>query len=673
MKTFSIYILPWLCLLPIGHADDPVPLPPVVVSGAWPQVEILLLTNEVSRPQDSAGFLQRTPGAATVRNGPLTGMAQLRGLFGDRVKVIVDGTEPTPACPNHMDPPLHYLAPTTVKALTVVPGVTPVRWGGDSIGGTIIAEAAPPRFATDRRPELFGELGGNFRTSNDGRGLNGELGLALPRFSLAYAGAYQDADDYRFSGGTVADTAFCTLHQNGLLAAMTPVGQWVVDLGLTRTRDAGTPALPMDLIEDDSAKAGLKFQGEQSFGTLEGRLYYHTIDHLMDNYSLRPPGMMQMSSTADSDDFGASLGISIPADAHTFRGGAAAHLNTLEAQQENQVTNLQQDTFRHATRNRVGAYAEWETDWTDRWWTELGLRTDAVMADADAIQKFFPPSAADAAAFNNRNRSRTDINVDLTATVQFRPADYCTLGLAFARKNRAPSTLERYLWTPLSASAGQADGRTYLGNLDLDSETAHIIAGTVSFHGERWLIKATPFYNFVTDYIQGTPSARLDTAGQPVLQYQNIRRADLYGADGEARYQFTDWLAVAGTVSYVRGINRTTDDNLYRLAPLNGTVRLEHQWKTWQTHAETVLAARQSEVAAYNGEPKASGYALINLRTSYQAFGHVTVQAAVENLLDKRYADALGGINRVTGSDVPVGARLLNPGRTFVLALRYNF
>jgi iron complex outermembrane receptor protein len=321
----------------------------------------------------------------------------------------------------------------------------------------------------------------------------------------------------------------------------------------------------------------------------------------------------------------------------------------------------------------VGAYAEWQADWNKQWRTQLGVRTDVVLADADAIAHFFPPTAADATAFNARDRSRTDVNVDLTASTEYRAVEWCTLGLAVARKNRAPSTLERYLWTPLSANAGQADGRTYLGNLDLDSETSHQITGTVDFHGTRWQIKITPFYNFVSDYIQGTPIARLDSAGQPVLQYQNVNRADLYGVDGTARYACTDWLALAGTLSYVRGQNRDTGDNLYRIAPLNGSVQLEHRWRTWTSQLEVVMAARQTDVAAYNGEPTTPGYALLNLRTSCRLFGHLTALAAAENLFDHRYADHLGGINRVTGSDVAVGARLPSPGRTFLMALRYQF
>ena len=36
-----------------------------------------------------------------------------------------------------------------------------------------------------------------------------------------------------------------------------------------------------------------------------------------------------------------------------------------------------------------------------------------------------------------------------------------------SRKSRSPAYQERYLWLPLQATAGLADGRTYTGNLDL--------------------------------------------------------------------------------------------------------------------------------------------------------------------------------------------------------------
>ena len=50
-------------------------------------------------------------------------------------------------------------------------------------------------------------------------------------------------------------------------------------------RMPGTPALPMDIIYDRAYRGGLSFERENG---LEARLTWHSIEHLMDNYSLRP-------------------------------------------------------------------------------------------------------------------------------------------------------------------------------------------------------------------------------------------------------------------------------------------------------------------------------------------------------------------------------------------------
>jgi len=659
--------------------NAPTLLPSVVVLGHHQSIAegaVITPAPEVRlRVQDTAALLEQVPGVAVVRNGPLTGIVQVRGLSGDRVRVQVDGMTITPACPNHMDPPLHYAAPSSLHTLTVLAGITPVSQGGDSIGGTVLAESAPPRFATNEHTLWFGEAASFYRSSDDGYGFNGGFGVANQNWSGAYNGSWQTADDLRFPGGRVRDSGFEENQQHeGRVATRTTRGLWEANAGLGRTRDAGTPALPMDMIEDDSWRLGLRHTGGYDFGELEGRIAFHRIEHLMDNYSLRPlaTGTMRMFSPADSDDLSAGLTAALPRDRHTFCLGADFHRNAFDAYQQNATSGAQQDTLNDATRMRLGSYLEWQTDWNDRWTTLIGVRNDTVWADAADVVNAFPASAADRVAFNARSHDFTDVNFDAMIAVHFTPNRRSSYELAFARKNRAPSLLERYLWTPLSASAGQADGRTYLGNLDLDTETSHQFAFTADWHGDRWQLKFTPFYNFVSDYIQGTPINRL-VNGQPVLQFQNQDRADLYGVDGEAHFDLTKQFTLRGQLSYVRGINRDNDDNLYRIAPLRGTVSLEHRWRGWRSGLEVELADRQDKVAAYNGELPTPGYALLHLRAGYTFRERLSVDLALENVFDERYANHLGGINRVLGSDVPVGSHIPGAGRFASVSVSCKF
>jgi iron complex outermembrane receptor protein len=626
------------------------------------------------RVPDSASLLQATPGAAVIRNGPQTGIVQLRGLSGDRVKVSLDGMTITPACPNHMDPPLHYASPGSVDSLLVMAGITPVSQGGDSIAGTVLVRPPEPRFSTNDNLLGFGGISGTYRSSNDGFGANAEAGIANQQLSAAYLGSWQTADDLRFPGGSVKDTGYETQQHELRTGWQSARGLWTLDGDYLRTRDAGTPALPMDMIEDDGYRAGLRYEGDHELGSVGAKAFYHHIDHLMDNYTLRPPptATPRMFSPATSDDAGFQVDLAMPRDQHTWRSGAGVHLNAFDAYQQNANNNLRQDSFNDVLRTVVGAYVEWQADWTEQWTTLVGVRNDNVISDAGDVGQFFPPNTADANQFNASSRDFLDVNFDVTAAVRLTPNDWSRYEVGFARKNRAPSVVERYLWTPLNASAGQADGRTYLGNLNLNSEVSHQIAFTADWHGRRWQFQVTPFYNFVSDYIQGTPIAPT-VAGQPVLEYQNVGRADLYGVDALAHYAFTTNLTARATLSYVRGINRDNDDNLYRIAPLRGLLALDHRLGAWQSTIEVVLVNEQDNVSAFNNEPTTPGYALLNLRTGYTFWDRLSVEVGLENVTDEYYADHLGGINRVTGSDVAVGQRIPGAGRFLYVVAGVTF
>jgi iron complex outermembrane receptor protein len=658
-----------------AQAAEPQILPPTVVTAEslWLPEQTVLHpeTPAQLRAVDAADLLRLEPGLAVVRNGPQTGILQMRGLSGDRVRINVDGLTITPACPNHMDPPLHYANPRAVERVRVIAGVTPVSQGGDSLAGTVNLESPDPAFPTSQPTHYQGQLGAFYRGANDGYGFSAGASAADQRVGAGYSGTWQQGDDLRFPGGRVSDTGFETQQHLAQVSARGQGTLWTADAGFGLTRDSGTPTLPMDMITDDSYRVGLRHLGDYAPGQIEGRLYYHQIDHLMDNFSLRPvaAGMPRMQSPATSEDIGLSAALTSSKPMHTFRNGVEVHNNQFDAYQQNVGTGAKQDTLNENQRSRLGLFTEWQGTWTPSWTTLAGVRVDTVWSSAEAVEQWFPPANADRIAFNNADRTQADCNVDATLAVRFTPSEYQNYELGVARKNRAPSLLERYLWTPLSASAGQADGRTYLGNIELESETSHQVAATASWYGKKWEVKVSPFYNWVQNYIQGTPTSRLDSAGRPVLQYENFDNVQLYGVEAQGELKLLSWLRAQGNLSYVRGQNFDTDDNLYRIAPLRGLVALRAAQAGWEAGVEVEMADDQDKVAQYNGELPTDGYALLHLRLGYTLAQRYQLSVGVENVLDKEYSDHLGGINRVLGSDVPVGARLPGAGRFAYVSL----
>jgi iron complex outermembrane receptor protein len=296
-----------------------------------------------------------------------------------------------------------------------------------------------------------------------------------------------------------------------------------------------------------------------------GKKDEHDIDHLMDNHSLRPspmpPAGMTMGAPSSSRDYGWRSDMTLPRGQTKLRAGIDLHGNEFDAGQVAIASGMKRDTFNDNQRSRAGGYIDWEQQWTDQWTTRLGIRGDVVSSDADPVSNQIMPTPpaqamilADQNACNSADRSFTDTMPGAAAALSFDPDDSTTVELAFALKNRAPSLVERYLRTPLNASAGLADGRTCLGNLNLDPETSFQIG--LKKRGDGWDLELTPFYQSVDDDIQGIPLARLDAAGQPVLQYQNIGRAELYGFELAGSYAIHPDFTLESSISHVRARNR---------------------------------------------------------------------------------------------------------------------
>ncbi len=634
--------------------------------------------SEHLRSADAAAMVRNLPGAAIVRNGSQTGILQLRGLSGDRVGVRVDGMTITPACPNHMDPPLHYAHPSGGDLVEMFAGISPVSVGGDQIGGSLSMKSAAPAFSEDQSILTKGALGASFLGSQDAAMLNADLTLANADASVRYRGSAVTADDLRYPGGTVSASGYDSTSHDLTSAWRTAGGYLAVDAGFSSTRDAGTPALPMDMVKDDAWRFGLTQNETFDWGMIENRLYVHDIDHLMDNFTMRPvmPGAMAMESPSSSRDYGWRGDVTLPSGENKLRTGIDLHRNEFEAVQIARATGLRRDTFNDNRRSRIGAYVDWEQKHSDQWSSHIGVRGDAVMSDADEVSNAIMNMGAikaDMEKFNTADRSFTDVLPAATAALRFVPDENTGIELAAALKSRAPSLVERYLWTPLNASAGLADGRTYLGNLYLDPETSFQLALALTRKGEQWNAGITPFYQNIYDYIQGMPINRMDTNGKPVLQYDNIDRAELYGFELTGGWQFTEELAFDGSVSHVRGRNKDTGDDLYRIAPLHGIFDLSYRRDSWESHLEWVWANAQNRVSDLQDEKSSPGYGILNLRLAKTFSGAVRIEVGVENLLDKRYADHLGGVNRVTGGDLATGEHIPGAGRFAYVSLGWEF
>jgi iron complex outermembrane receptor protein len=340
--------------------------------------------------------------------------------------------------------------------------------------------------------------------------------------------------------------------------------------------------------------------------------------------------------------------------------------------------------FADVRRDLVSAFAVVNTEIGSASW-EAGLRyshvaTEAGEVSANGMMPMMGMNAEQLARrFNAADRSRTFDNVDAVVKFAWQFSPQLRAGFDIGSKTRAPSYQELYLWLPLQATGGLADGRNYIGNLDLESERSAEVAVSLDWTGERLAISPQAYYKRVDNYIQGVPAELMPAnmlasimTGSPALMFDNVD-AEIYGVDVGWQYRLTPTLRLEGNAAYVRGRRADLDDNLYRLPPVNGSIALRYARDALSLRAEVVGYGGQDKVAAYNDEQESAGYGLFNASMAWQVGDALRLEFQASNIFDRGYQDHLAGVNRDRDVDIPAGERLWGESRTLTVGAVVSF
>jgi len=632
---------------------------------------------------DVADWLQTVPGANINKNGPVTGIAQYRGMFGDRIAKSISGHQIISAGPNAMDAPLTYINPMMVDSVVVYRGIAPASSGIDTIGGAI--EVNLKQATTSDKLAFSGDLSTSFNDFNNASTLAGNINIATKNIGLLAYTSDQQGDDYQDANGKTVKSTRYDKQQHGLdLRYDNDRLMLGTSWHKSQTADSGTPALPMDIDYIDSQRFntdGSWQSDNDTIDTIEWQLGYQDATHGMDNFSQRKNMMDSMhrynTATATTFDYKVKL----------TRDQWQLGLEGFDSKHDSTITNPTNDMFKIDNFNQVkdarhSIFVQWAPTYDQHSHT-LGLRIKQNIANAGTVKSSMAMSNANIKAlqdaFNGADRSINKLTYDLTLNNQYEVSSLLSFNYALAIKQRAPSYQERYLWLPMQATGGLADGKTYVGNINLAPETAHQVDLGLSYDTPKFSIAPHIYYQQVSDYIQGTPATDMAVKmvatmmGDPTpLQFNNID-ATLYGADINWHYQLTDNVKLSGIASYVRGKRDDINDNLYRIMPLNARVNLHYQQDNWQTNLSLHAYNKQTDVSKLNDEKVSAGYTVVDWQVDYFVMPNLVVRAGINNLLNKQYSAHLAGINRAQGSELNVGQGITASERNIVVALDYQF
>lgn len=683
-----------LVMQPVMAQDSTEPEPEeLVVIGERVYPVVDTLTPSTAEAVDTAELLRQLPGANLNANGALTGIAQYRGLYGDRVAVAIDGLATATGGPNAMDAPLSYASPLLLEHLSLERGIASVSSAVESLGGHVSVALDRGRFGDRSSAALSGSAQARYASNGNMRMTAARLVGANDSHKFAVLAQRDRSDDLEYPDGKLVPSRLERDRYDlsyGLRHAGT---EFLAYAGRLATYDTGTASLPMDIRSIETDMYGVRLNTELRGSVIDFAVGRYDIDHVMDNFGLRtpPPGPDRFRSThALGDGLQWRLGSRTEVNNGEWRIGLDGQMEEHSAT----ITNPNASAFRienfdAAEKSIVGAFAQWngQHELLD---FEAGLRVNRVSTDAAAVAASFPTmnpmmqmmsmnAQLLADAFNQAGRSRSHTNVDAVVKIGRILGGMRSVYFELGRKTRAPSYQELYLWLPLQSTGGLADGRSYIGNPALDSEVSSELNVGSNLHWDNAWLSPQVFFKDISGYIQGVPTMNMTAnmvatmmSGLPALEFANTD-AEIYGVDLAWGYYLSESLVLDGVLTYARGRRTDVADNLYRLAPLNTRIALTYDAEQWSATVETIAYDNQDEVSSYNDERRSAGYAIVNMSARWEFGPSLALSVSVANVFDKRYQDHLDGVNRVASADVPLGERLFGLGRGLQVGATVNW
>mgnify|MGYP001031006945 CR=1 FL=1 len=596
------------------------------------------------------------PGVRSTAFSPGASRPVIRGLSGPRVQVLTNGLgliDASSVSPDHQV----AVDPAEARRIEIVRGPSTLVFGGSAIGGVvnIIDDRIPTEPAEGG---VDGHVSAQYSTVDDGRSFGARLKANAGPLVFSLDSFTRDASDYDVpvypesarllaeegeepgEERSVANT-FVELDQVGAglswIGSRGYIGASVKHVDTTY----GVPGHAHGDEDHEEEEAGHGEEGvsiglEQTRYDLRGELRFDAGPFSAARLSA---GWADYAHTEfEGDEVGTQF----------FSEGAEGRLELIQRERNGWqgVVGIQllDRTFdavgdeAYVPRTEIAEQGLYTVQRYDRGdlGVEGGLRIDERSLESAAAKRDFTSISASAGVF-------------------LRPSDAWFLGLSAARNERAPSEVELFAEGPHAAT-----GAFEVGDIDLDSEVATSIEGTMHFAAGRFEADLHVYQANYDGFIDLRPTGEEDAdSGLPVFEYvQTDARFRGFEAEAEVRlWEDGDrTLSLTGAADWVRASSDLGP--VARIPPWSVTAGLDWTSRRFDAGLEVRHVGEQDRTAAF--ERPTDSYTLVNLKGAVRPFADrdVSLFAEVHNLTDaeaREHASFQKDIAPLPGRNLRVG------------------
>lgn len=617
-------------------------------------------------PADGGDFLKQLNGVSGSRFGGRGIEPIIRGQSQTQVNVLLDGAYLHGGCPNRMDPPTSYAALETYEKVTVEKGVQTLQHGSGGSGGTVL-------FERDTRSQIDPEdgLSGKASLTGSTNGIKHDLSVDVTKASeKGYVRVFaqdREADNYKDGDGKEVKTAY-KHKQGGIVLGVTPTENRTIEYSYENNDfdDALYPGAGMDSPTEKADIHRLKYKDKFNgkIESVDAEVYVSNVEHVMDNYSLRPQPGTKMSVPTTSDTTGGKLALKSTVGNTEITYGVNVQNRERNATMKNVTAG--QDRFLlwpDAKTDQVGIFAEAESKLSDTDKLKYGVRVDEVNASASKANAVL----ADGVAANTRYTTvygygatdKRETNVGGLLRYEKSLNQDTTLFTGLSRSVRTADETERYI-----------NNTNWTGNPNIKPEKHNQLDLGISQQRGKVKWTGTVFADKVDDFILRDQKM---VGANNTTYYRNVD-ADITGIELGASAKLTDKVTLSGDIAHVRRTN-TTDNRAISQTPAdNGKVQLDYNGAKWGSGARVRFASNQDRIDTLSGldAGKTPGYGVLDAYGRYSISKNTKVRFGVDNVFDKTYAEHVSRRNADLVAN-PQALRVNEAGRTTWLKLETEF
>ena len=436
-------------------------------------------------------------------------------------------------------------------------------------------------------------------------------------------------------------------------------------------KDVDFPALPMDLREDNTWLLNASHSAvfyDKVLSSWKTSVYGTMVDHLMDNYDkVTDQRTVDAETDAQTRNYGGRTELRFDFDGSYLYSGLDYRFELAEGYRTREVLMgpmagkvFTDNVWQDAQVNRTGLFGEWHIH-------QPGFQF--VISGRLDINKARPnnPDPKFSAIYDGLESTIVHPSVSAGGTRLFNKN--FSLGLWLGMASRSPGITERYI----NSFPVGLDPYEMLGNPDLKPEINNQLDVVFQYQTSRTNINVNVFTSMLRDYISSEIREDIDPAmptSPGVRQFVNIKKALMTGFEISWLQEFSSVISHEMSLNYTYGENRTVDEPLPEIPPLEFRYRLMGSFAKNKVQPEIMFrhAAKQDRIALLYGETETPGFSVVDAKFTYHLKSFLTATGGVQNMFDTAYYEHLArSVRNATSRPI------YSPGRSFYLTLTISF